>query len=441
MPAEIPGKKSALKDWLRWQESLHPRKIDLGLERCRAVLGRLDPAAPRWPVITVAGTNGKGSCVALMEQILLRLGLRPGTFTSPHLLRYNERIRIAGAEVSDRQLTDAFVVVNEARREISLTYFEFGALAAIELFNRAEIEIGLLEVGLGGRLDACNVIDADVAVITSLALDHQDWLGESIAEIAREKAGIFRSGRPAICGVSNPPDSLLETAGDISACLQLVDRDFSWTADSSGWQCRGPDWHFKDLPLPVPASDAYLANYSCAVAALQQIGLDPAIDHRQMHDALVHALAGSGLPGRFQVVPGSVEWILDVAHNRAAMDLLASNLGNRPRPESGRSHLILGMLADKDPSAPAALADVIDDWYAVSTEGARGLEAAGLAGKLAGVLGQPVACIAQVSEACEIAAKAARPGDRIVVAGSFSIVGPALAWLQKEIPKSAVESC
>ena len=242
MPSPHPGLNSSLADWLRWQETLHSSRIDLGLERCRKVLDRLADDAPPWPLITVAGTNGKGSCISFMEQALLALGHRPGAFSSPHLNRYNERIRIAGSEVSDRQLVEVFFAIDQARGGISLTYFEFSTLAAIELFRHETVDVGLFEVGLGGRLDASNVIDADVAVVTSLALDHQDWLGESLVEIAREKAGIFRAGSHAICGEPEPPDSLIETADGLPAHLLLRERDFSfrWHGERTGkWLCEG----------------------------------------------------------------------------------------------------------------------------------------------------------------------------------------------------------
>ncbi len=440
MPSLHPGLHSSLAEWLCWQETLHPNRIDLGLERCREVLGRLADDAQPWPLITVAGTNGKGSCISFMEQALLALGRRPGAFSSPHLNRYNERIRIAGSEVSDRQLIEVFFAIDQVRAGISLTYFEFSALAAIELFTRENVDIGLLEVGLGGRLDASNVIDADVAVVTSLALDHQDWLGKSLAEIAREKAGIFRAGKPAICGEPEPPDSLIQTANDLTVRLLLRERDFSfqWHGESTGkWLCEGPDWRFDDLPLPSVCSIPILSNIACAIAALQSLRPSPAPDERQWPEALATAIRQGTPPGRFQVFPGDVEWIVDVAHNAAAFEHLAGNLARKPGHPDGRNVLVLGMLKDKDVAALAPLAALIDRWYAVSTEGVRGLPANTLAERLAGVLGEAVACLPKVERACAVAAREARAGDRIIVTGSFGVAGPALAWLQGETSTQA----
>ncbi|MCH9027540.1 MAG: bifunctional tetrahydrofolate synthase/dihydrofolate synthase [Proteobacteria bacterium] len=441
MPSPHPGLHSSLAEWLRWQETLHPNRIDLGLERCREVLGRLADGAPAWPLITVAGTNGKGSCVAFMEQALLALGRRPGAFSSPHLNRYNERIRIAGAEATDRQLVEVFFAIDQARAGTSLTYFEFSALAAIELFRRENVDVALLEVGLGGRLDASNVIDADIAVVTSLALDHREWLGETLAEIAGEKAGIFRAGKPAICGEPDPPDSLIRTAAGLPARLLLRERDFSfrWQGESTGkWLCEGPGWRFDDLPLPPVCSNPILSNIACAIAALQLLRPAPVADKRQWPAALATAMRLGTPPGRFQVFPGDVEWIVDVAHNAAAFEHLADNLARQPGYRDGRNVLVLGMLADKDVAALAPLAALVDCWYAVSTEGARGVAADTLADRLSGLLGKAVACLPQVEEACAAAAGQARPGDRIVVTGSFTVAGPALAWLRGETSTQAL---
>jgi dihydrofolate synthase/folylpolyglutamate synthase len=435
MPSQHPGPHSTLAEWLSWQETLHPRGIDLGLERCREVLGRLHNDPPQWPLITVAGTNGKGSCILFMEQALLALGRRPGAFSSPHLNRYNERIHIAGAEVSDRQLVDVFFAIDQARGDISLTYFEFGALAAIELFVSENVDIGLLEVGLGGRLDASNMLDADVAVVTSLALDHQDWLGDSLTEIAREKAGIFRAGKPAICGEIEPPDSLLRTADDLGAQLLLRNRDFSfqWSGETAEtWLCEGPKWRFADLPLPAVVSEPVLANISCAIAALQALPVAPGADPQQWHEALTRAILHGGPPGRFQVFPGAVEWVVDVAHNPAAFAHLAANLARRPGEAGGRNILVLGMLEDKEASALEPLAALVDSWHAVTTEGPRGMSASALAERLNGILGAVLDQSQQVEQACALAAAEARPGDRIIVTGSFAVAGPALDWLQKQ---------
>ena len=351
---------ATLDEWLARIERLHPSAVDLGLERTARVARRLGLERPSVPVFTVAGTNGKGSVCALLEAVLHAAGYRVGRYTSPHLVRYNERVRVGGIEAPDAELCAAFRTVEAARGDTSLTFFEFGTLAALAHFRAQGADVLVLEVGLGGRLDATNVVDADVAVVTSVALDHADWLGDDIDGIAREKAGIARAGRPLVCGTSGPPSGLLARAEEVGAALWLRGRDFDGVRASGAdtW-----DWHDRrharaGLPLPALAGGYQVDNAVTALAALAAGGLLP-------DDAsIARGLRAVRVQGRFEchVVDG-VEVILDVAHNPAAAAVLAGAL--RERPGQGRTLAVLGMYRDKDAAGVAtALAPVVTAWYA-----------------------------------------------------------------------------
>jgi dihydrofolate synthase/folylpolyglutamate synthase len=413
-----------LAEWLSYQEHLHPNTIDLGLERLAQVLDRLQWRQPSCPVVTVGGTNGKGSCVALLDSILSAGGYRVGTFTSPHLIRYNERIRIAGREVSDASLVAAFERIEAARGDISLTFFEFNALAALLVFETATLDAIVLEVGLGGRLDAVNVVDADVALISSVALDHCDWLGHDLDSIGREKAGIFRKDRAAIYGARNMPQSVANEARRIGARLLRLGADFDYRAASAEWFWQGQR-KIEHLPLPALSGDAQLDNAAATLAVLECV---------RERVPLTHAAIDSGLrqvrlAGRFQAIQAPFgEWLLDVAHNPAAAETLARNLNARSC--DGRTIAVCGMFADKDVTGVIdAVRAQIDLWVVSGVSGARGLAAEVLAEKVA-KCGATVAQIAaNVESACNAAQSLAKLGDRIVVFGSFHTVGPALAWL------------
>jgi dihydrofolate synthase/folylpolyglutamate synthase len=413
-----------LADWLEWQQSLHPNAIDLGLERVSRVLGRTGWRGPRQPVITVGGTNGKGSCVALLDALLRAGGYRVGTFTSPHLVDYRERICLDGAWVSEASLVAAFERIADALGGDSLTFFEFNTLAALLVFETWAPDAIVLEVGLGGRLDAVNVVDADVAVVVSVALDHMEWLGPDLESIAREKAGIFRRARPAVCGMVEPPAALLSVAAEVGATLLLRGRDFDLAEHADG------HWDFRDgfgmLPrLPAPALEgvAQTGNAATALAALRQLGGRLPLDRAAIESGLTKVR----LPGRFQRVPGAggIEWVLDVAHNPAAAATLAVNLARRP--VRGRTVAVCGLLDDKDVGGVLnALRDRIDHWFAATTEGPRGLADAALAAR-ANAAGIEMTVAGSVADAMRQAALGAGAGDRIVVFGSFHTVGPALA--------------
>jgi dihydrofolate synthase / folylpolyglutamate synthase len=409
-----------LAAWLAWQERLHPAEIELGLERVGAVLAAMGLHRPPFRVITVGGTNGKGSCVAVLEALALESGLVTGAYTSPHLSRYNERVRVGGVEASDAEFVAAFAAVESARGAISLSYFEFGTLAALEIFRRRGVTLAALEVGLGGRLDAVNALDPDVAVVTSVGLDHMEWLGPDRESIGREKGGIFRPGRPAVIGDRAPPASLLRAAGD--AALRLG-RDFDWRADGAGWCWHARTLEFPGLPRGPLAAPALLDNGACAIAAfnaLQPLDAGSPVPAR--------ALAHTRLAGRLQRIPGEVEWWLDVAHNPDGAAVLAGALLAEPTP--GRTFAVLGMLADKDAAAMAAALDpCVDYWLLATLPPPRGLDARELGKRAGASIRAPLEHAISIPAACERARVLAAPGDRIVVCGSFHAVGPALEWL------------
>jgi len=409
---------STLSDWLAWQETLHPVAIDLGLERVAAVAGKLDCLQPAPIVITVAGTNGKGSTLAMLEAILRRAGYRTGCYTSPHLFRYNERLHIDGEVVEDSTWCDAFARVDALRGETSLTYFEFGTLAALDIMQREALDVALLEVGLGGRLDAVNIVDADVAIVTSIGLDHTDWLGETREAIGFEKAGIFRAGQPAICGDAFPPDSLLETAARIGAPLQVLGRDFHVRHSGKRWHWQGSNSHYQDLPWPALPGVHQLANAAAALAALDRLrGRLPVNE-----SAVVGGLKWVSLPGRVQVVPGKVEQVLDVSHNAQAALALVDAL--RHRPLSGATHAVIGMMGDKDVDAFVdVLRGQVNHWYPVGLDSDRAMSPQQLAEHLPQAeVFRPVTLCPSVAEAQAALASQVHNGDRVLVCGSFYTV-------------------
>lgn len=415
---------NTLADWLAWQETLHPSAIDLGLERVAAVLHRLHPEPPPFVVIAVGGTNGKGSTVAMLEAILHAGGYRVGAYTSPHLLRYNERVRVDGVEADDAALCEAFERIDRARGEISLTYFEFGTLAALDIFWRGGVEVAILEVGMGGRLDAVNVLDADAALVTTVDIDHAQWLGETREQIAFEKAGIYRSSRPAIFGSLDAPASLLVHAAALGARLYRYGQDYGAEPAGEGWRWWGPGQVRHTLPLPALRGRSQLQNAAGVLMALATLAVRLPLDQAQIRQGLLAVR----LPGRFQVRPGAVTLIFDVAHNPQAAEELAANLAALPC--QGRTLAVVGMLADKDMAgALARLRAGVDHWYAAALAVPRGAATAQLVQALhaAGVTAERITACDGVAAALAKAQEAARPGDRVVVFGSFYTVAEALA--------------
>jgi dihydrofolate synthase / folylpolyglutamate synthase len=414
--------KTTLDDWLRWQEQLHPNPIDLGLERVKLVLKAMGLDPPPYRVLTIGGTNGKGSCVAFLDAMLRAQRYKVGAYTSPHLLRYNERVCIQGIEATDAELCAAFECVDRSRGDISLTYFEFGTLAALEIFRRHGIEIALLEVGMGGRLDAVNAVDPLGALVVSIGLDHQEWLGSDRDSIGYEKAGIYRCRRPAVCGDRKPPLRLLETARQLGADLQILGVDFDWQASSEGWHWRGPGMCMQNLPLPAFQGLIQLDNAASCIALLQAVKVWLPVDEK----ALRTGLESAAIRARFEQQAGDISWVLDVAHNPDAARVLAAGLA--ANPVKGKTLAVLGMLRDKSAEEVAhVLASEIDAWFVCGLDGARGQAAADLAHRIqAAIPGAVPLEHPSVADACRAARVAALPGDRIVVFGSFQTVSAVL---------------
>lgn len=415
--------KRELRDWLSWQETLHPSPIDLGLERVARVLRVLHPDPPPFLVITVAGTNGKGSSVALLDAILSCAGYRTGAYTSPHLRRYNERIRLGGTEAEDAAIVEAFARIDAARGQTSLTYFEWATLAAFDLFYRDPPQVAVLEVGMGGRLDAVNILDPDVALITGVGMDHMHWLGADRESIAREKAGVLRPGRPAVYAQRDVPEALLARAAELGSPLQVLGRDYDYTLRQPGWDWRGPATSRTGLPVPALRGRFQLDNAAGVLAALA--ALDEILPVSQA--AVREGLLGARLSGRFEVLPGEVPRILDVAHNPDSARALATNL--MEHRVSGATHVVLAMMADKDIEGTLAeLAPRVDAWYLGGLDIARAAGPARLAEALDKLgIAAPRQCHARVAGAYRAALSAARPGDRIVICGSFYTVAEVLA--------------
>ncbi|RCS30029.1 bifunctional tetrahydrofolate synthase/dihydrofolate synthase [Rhodanobacter denitrificans] len=416
-----------LAEWLAYQERVNVHSIELGLDRVREVWRRMGAPAPAKRVITVGGTNGKGSTVALLEAMLRAAGLRVGAFTSPHLLAYNERVRIDGADADDATLVASFERIEAARGEIPLTYFEFGALAAIDLFARAGVDVAVLEVGLGGRLDAVNIIDADVAVITTVDLDHMDWLGPDRDSIGREKAGIARAGRPAIVGEAAPPAGLLDALAERGARIERAGLDFGVERHADGWRWRHRDGIAMELPDPALAAPVQFANAAAAVAALH------ALDGDLFMPSTLFAAACAGLhevrvEARLQSLGGDPALIVDVGHNPQAARALAEWLDAQPPL---RTHAVYGALADKDVAGViGALGARIGHWHLAGLDRAtpRGLPVGALAAILRQVLPQAsFDAHADVAAALAAARATAQPGERILAFGSFFVAAAVLA--------------
>ncbi len=411
-----------LKGWLAYLEQLHSKPIDLGLERVRDVLERL-PTARKVPVITVGGTNGKGSTTAYLEAILQAAGYRVGCYTSPHLLRYNERMRVNARLASDAEIVAAFTQVEAVRGNTPLTYFEFGTLAALQHFQVSAVDVLVLEVGLGGRLDAVNVIDPDCAVVTSVALDHMEFLGPDRESIAGEKAGIFRAGRPAIFGESDVPERLRQHAEAIGAQFWHAGRDFRHESTPSQWNFHGPWGTQYALPYPALRGAYQLDNAVCALMALGSLQHVLPVAQQHVREGLVRV----NLPARLQVLPGRPAVILDVAHNPHAATALSRSLARMAGFK--RTHLVLGMLQDKDIAGVTALfADLADDWYLCDLPPPRGASAAQVCAALPPGKAQ-VRQFATPAEAVQAALAAATEDDRVVAFGSFLTVAAVMEAL------------
>ena len=414
-----------LDDWLDYQQRVHPRAIALGLERVRNVWTRLGTPEPAPVVITIGGTNGKGSTVAFLEAMLRAAGKRVGAYTSPHLLHYNERVRIDGADAADAVLVDAFERIEAARGDVSLTYFEYGTLASLLLFGDAALDVALLEVGLGGRLDAVNLVDADAAIVTTVDFDHQDWLGDERNGIGREKAGIFRAGRPAIVGEPDPPQGLLDESARIGADVRRFGRDFTIDIGENDWHWRSGDIALA-LPSPSLGASCQQQNAAAAIAALHalrgRLGWHP--------EAIVSGTANADVPARLQRFASVPELVIDVAHNPQAARMLAAWLA--AHPVNGRTLAVFGALGDKDIGGIVApLGEAITCWHLASLAGdsPRGLDAATLADRVRAAHATNIASTHDdVAAALTTAFASATDGDRVIAFGSFFVAAAALAF-------------
>ena len=412
-----------LTDWLRRLETFSPHEIELGLERVLAVLGRMALSRPA-RVIHVAGTNGKGSSVAMLSSLLSAGGTTVGTYTSPHVFEYNERIHVDDDAASDAQIIAAFERVEAARDGIALTYFEFGTLAALAVFDAHNVETAILEVGMGGRLDAVNAIDPDAALITNVSLDHCEWLGDDIESIASEKAGIMRPDVPVVFADRVMPATIRKHADEIGARLIAAGRDYDWTINSDGnWAWRGQCHESESLAPPSLAGNVQIQNAAGVLALVEALDLEGLL----AADVVDAALGSLALPGRMQLLAGDPEWLFDVAHNPAAATALAETLGTA---DTAGLVAIVGMLDDKVVEGVVApLAGTVDRWIAVTADSPRGIEAAELARRIANQADK--ACL--IAESLELAVVAAREyagsGGRVLVTGSFYVVGPLLERL------------
>ena len=418
MTPDHPTLPQSLADWLAYLERIHPSVIDMGLERVSAVRDRLG-LAPGFPIITVGGTNGKGSVCAMLEVILSSAGYRVGLYASPHLLRYNERVRVARREVDDTTLVQAFERVESARAPDSLTYFEFGTLAAMDIFIRGNVDVAVLEVGLGGRLDAVNVFDANCAVVATVDFDHMDYLGPDRESIAREKAGIFRAHVPAVCGDEEPPATLTGHAANIGAPLVMIGRDYGYNAGRGDWQYWSLQGKRSALPYPALRGAYQLGNAATALAALEQLKDMLPVDMGSIRRGLVEV----DLPGRFQVMPGRPMVILDVGHNPHAARGLADSL--RALPAGGRLIAVFAMLKDKDIAGVAQpLKDLVDEWLVAALPGSRGADAQRIEQALASIgVSAPISRFDSPADAYQCAIRSAGQNDKILVFGSFFTVG------------------
>jgi dihydrofolate synthase/folylpolyglutamate synthase len=416
---------SPLPAWLRRLETLSPREIDLGLERVAAVLGRMaiDMSAR---TILVGGTNGKGSSVEMLRALLAGSGII-GTYTSPHVIEYNERIAVDGKAATDDSIVAAFERVEAARGDVALTYFEFGTLAALAVFESEAVDTAILEVGLGGRLDAVNVLEPDASLITNVSLDHHEWLGDDVESIGREKAGIMRAGKPVVFADNAVPVSVAARAKELGARLLVAGRDYSWrTRDDGRWSWRGEKVELADLELPALRGPMQLQNAAGALALLEALGLRQLLVAGHVNQALTRVQ----LPGRMQVVERDQRWLFDVAHNPAAADALAASLREH---EAQAAVAVVGILDDKDVEGIVGpLAELVEGWIAVTAASPRAIEAAELARRIANHTGKGCLVADTPETALEHARRWAGVGGRVLVTGSFYTVGPMLERLSAD---------
>jgi dihydrofolate synthase/folylpolyglutamate synthase len=419
---------NSLADWLTYISGQHPKNIALGLDRVRTVWNNLGAPAPAQRVVSVAGTNGKGSSVAILQAILQSAGYRVGAYTSPHVLEYNERVNIDGSPVNDENLCEAFAQIEAARGTTPLTYFEYGTLAALWLFQQSALDIALLEVGLGGRLDAVNIIDADVALITGIALDHMDWLGDNLEVIGTEKAGIMRKDRPVIYAAPEMPESIATVAYQTGARLLRLNKDYHYRVQQQAWHWTAAGQHRRSLPLPNLRGTIQMRNAAAALQVLACLQDSYPVDQQ----AIRQGLLGVTLPGRFAIYQRRARWIIDVAHNPQAAEGLAVQLSDCFI--KGKTLAVVGVLEDKlQPELFTALKARVDHWYLLDLRDAE-----------RGASAQAVLECAQQSVSAEQITVCGEPNsgfnqvdmestadDQVLVFGSFVTVTAVMRWLRE----------
>jgi len=422
-----PGSK--LAEWLVRLESFSPYEIELGLERVFEVVEQLGLTMPA-QVFHIAGTNGKGSSVAFAQALLSGSGSVVGTYTSPHVLEFNERICIDAEPASDAEIIAAFERVDAARGDTPLTYFEFGTIAALVVFEARAVDIAILEVGMGGRLDAVNAVEPTAGLITNVALDHCDWLGDDGETIAIEKAGMMRAGKSTVFASPDVPDSILRTAAEVDADLVLAGRDYQWTSTADGWAWQGRDHSLEDLQRPSLEGEFQIRNAAGVLALLEAAGFDELLTV----DSVNSALAKPGLPGRMQRVTTDRLWLLDVAHNPAAAEVLAETLF--ADEFDGTTVAIVAMLDDKDVAGIISpLSGHVDYWVSVTAGSSRAIGAAEIGRQVANLTNKACMIADSVEQAMQHARQLTTSGDRILVTGSFYLVGPVLAALGIYLPR------
>ncbi len=421
-------KFETLEQWLQWQEKLHPKTIDLGLERPARVLQRLSLPETSHQIFTVAGTNGKGSTVAFLEAIYLAAGYRVGAYTSPHIVKYNERIRINGEEVYEQEICDSFERINRVRKEISLSYFEFGTLAAIDIFSRHTLDVVILEVGLGGRLDAVNIIDPNVAVITPVDIDHTDWLGHDRESIAIEKAGIMRQGRPVVCSDPNPTESISTSARALNAQLFQLGRDYTPHFDNGHWcfmHNQAQIW--SELPMPRLKGQRQIENCSGALMAIKVLESKLPVSEQSIAEGIKNA----HVTGRFQIINESPLILIDVAHNLQSTKFLAENLMQLTC--EGKRIAVVAMLNDKDQYAVInELKPLIDQWHIAPLNVPRGGDLSPLQQVFESLAIHQLEGHSDVTEAYITAKQSMQSQDQLIIFGSFYTVAAVLGLIESQ---------
>jgi dihydrofolate synthase/folylpolyglutamate synthase len=423
-------KHKNLNQWLEYLESIHPSEIEMGLGRVNNVAVKMGLIKPAPKVMLVAGTNGKGSTVTYSRYVLAECGFSVGAYMSPHLHKYNERVTINNEMASDADLVESFEAIEEARENITLTYFEFGTLSAFYLFKKHAVDIAVIEVGLGGRLDATNIVDPDVSVVTSIGLDHQDWLGNDISQIAFEKAGVFRSGKAAICGQIDVDSRLIQHALNIDAKLLLKNKDFSINADRQCWYWTGKlanqNGEISEVSFgPMPLPSLPLENAGTALQAL--ICIYPSLNQEQV----TAGFSAANLPGRLQKIEQPFRAILDVGHNPQAAQLMAKEASNNT--VKGKRYCLLAMLADKDAKAVVAeLKKVVDVWHLAGIQGYRGQSADSLQGKVSAMISADKLHL-NIADGLDCLVDELTEDDEVLILGSFFTVASAQTWLEGQL--------